>query len=94
MSNTMTGTCSRCHRHTGITIMSKFNTDEICVDCKELEQFHPDYDHASATELAQVQAGNYNYEGVGLPEGYVEWANKQREQADFDDSLTEDEPSN
>lgn len=46
--------------------------------CKELERQHPDYEKASAQELVAVQKGNRNFAGIGLPEGYEEWAKKQK----------------
>jgi hypothetical protein len=50
--------------------MSRFNTDEICLECEQLETQHPDYQKAKDAELAQVKAGNMNFAGVGLSHGY------------------------
>jgi hypothetical protein len=47
--------------------MSLFNTDMCCVDCIETERAHPDFPRARDEELKQLQAGNYNFPGVGLP---------------------------
>lgn len=38
--------------------------------CNEIEKKHPDYEKAKKVELEEVLKGNYNYEGVGLPENY------------------------
>ncbi len=48
--------------------MSKFNKDEICMPCKDKEQAHPDYKRASDVEIEEIKKGNYNFEGIGLPE--------------------------
>lgn len=62
------GICDRCGKPNGnVTIMSKFNTDIICMDCKVEEKNHPDYQRASDAELAECKKGNLNFEGIGLP---------------------------
>jgi hypothetical protein len=48
--------------------MSRFNTDIICTKCEEKEKAHPRYKEAWEAELREVQAGNYNYPGIGKPE--------------------------
>jgi hypothetical protein len=72
-----TGHCARCNRHTGVTIMSKFNQDELCMECKSTETYHPDYQRASDAELEAVKAGDRNFAGIGLPQGYSEWAKRR-----------------
>jgi hypothetical protein len=57
----------RCGCESLASIMSMFNTDEICMACKAKERQHPDYRRAADRELAEVKAGNYNYPGVGKP---------------------------
>ena len=47
-------------------IMSMFNTDCICMKCKEAEQQRPDYKDAVAADHEAIKAGNYNFEGIGL----------------------------
>ena len=47
--------------------MSLFNTDMCCEKCIETERAHPEFPRARAEELKQLQAGNYNYPGIGLP---------------------------
>lgn len=44
-----------------------FNTDQICFDCKDKEQKHPEYEHACKVEAEHVRRGDYNFSGVGLP---------------------------
>jgi hypothetical protein len=48
--------------------MSRFNTDTICLVCEKLERAHPDYIEAARAELEALNAGNYNYPGIGLPD--------------------------
>lgn len=47
-------------------IMSMFNTDCICMECKRKETKHPDYAKARDAEHAEVCKGNYNFKGIGL----------------------------
>jgi nitrate/TMAO reductase-like tetraheme cytochrome c subunit len=47
--------------------MSMFNTEVICLSCKEKERAMPEYKAAQEEELRQVLAGNRNFEGVGFP---------------------------
>ena len=58
--------CVRCGKETTTTIMSMFNTDIICMECKEKERHLPGYEAAREEERRQVLAGNYNFKGVGL----------------------------
>jgi hypothetical protein len=44
-----------------------FNTQEICMDCKDKERQHPKYQEASDAELEQTKQGNYNFKGIGKP---------------------------
>jgi hypothetical protein len=58
-------TCPRCGESTdGKTTMSIFNTDVICIPCKEEEKKDPDYQLAVDTEAAEIRKGNYNYPGI------------------------------
>ena len=60
--------CDRCHKPTnGLTIMSMFNEDVICMSCKEAETKKKEYKAAQEAEIAQVRRGNYNYSGIGYP---------------------------
>ena len=60
-------TCQRCRKECIATIVSMFNTEEICLACKKAERERPDYAAARDAEMNQVRAGNYNYQGIGLP---------------------------
>ena len=60
-----TGICDRCGERTdGVTTMSIFNTDIICMKCEGEERKDPDYKAAKAAEEAEIKKGNYNYGGV------------------------------
>jgi hypothetical protein len=59
--------CERCQKPTNVTIMSMFNTQTICMDCKDSEKKHPKYKEAQQAELEAVKANNYNFQGIGFP---------------------------
>jgi hypothetical protein len=48
--------------------MSRFNTDVICAVCVGKERQHPEYEKACEVEIDEIRKGNYNFEGIGLPE--------------------------
>ena len=59
--------CQRCQKQTnGVTIMSMFNTQVICMDCKKGEKENPRYDEAVEKDIQEIKKGNYNFEGIGL----------------------------
>lgn len=60
--------CERCGKEGLATIMSIFNTDLICLECKEKEKQHPKYEEARAAEEAAVKRGDYNFPGIGKPD--------------------------
>jgi hypothetical protein len=60
------GRCHRCHKETNGHIMSMFNTQLICFDCKDVESKRKDYGEAQDADCKAIKQGNYNYEGVGL----------------------------
>lgn len=59
--------CERCKKQSSITIMSMFNKDTLCMECKEIERNHPDYSTACEAERAEIRQGNYNFMGIGKP---------------------------
>jgi len=71
------GKCQRCFEETSVTSMSIFNTQMCCMDCLDLEKKHPQYSIAETLEIAAVKKGDYNFQGIGLPQGYSAWANEQ-----------------
>lgn len=57
--------CDRCGSSLNSgRIMSMFNTDCICMKCKEDERNHPDYKKSQEKERQEVISGNYNYQGI------------------------------
>ncbi len=60
-------TCERCggSLSDGRTC-SMFNTQTICMTCKEKERQRPDYRQAADAEIAEVRKGNRNFKGIGL----------------------------
>lgn len=58
-------TCDRCGGSLKEgRIMSMYNTDCICIKCKEKEMKQSDYKKASDAEYEEVKRGNYNYKGI------------------------------
>lgn len=49
-------------------IMSMFNEDCICMDCKAKERQRPDYRDALEADRAEIKKGNYNFKGIGYRE--------------------------
>jgi hypothetical protein len=45
-------------------IMSMFNEDCICMDCKDKETKDKDYEKARNREFEEVKKGNYNFKGI------------------------------
>ena len=59
--------CDRCHGDfNGCRTMSMFNTQVICMACKEKEQQRADYRKAVEADHAEIRKGNYNFQGIGL----------------------------
>lgn len=61
------GRCDRCGNETFSTIMSKFNTEMICLKCNQAEKKHPRYGEADQAEINEIKKGNMNFPGIGLP---------------------------
>jgi len=58
-------TCDRCGSSlTGGRIMSMFNTDCLCLDCKQKEKAQEDYQEAVQAELNELNKGNTNFKGI------------------------------
>jgi len=57
--------CQRCYKNTnGVTTMSIFNTDVICLDCCDAEKKDPDYKLACEIEANEWRNGNHNFTGM------------------------------
>jgi len=59
--------CDRCGQPTGVTTMSRFNTEIICPICEDKEKAHPMYSEAHRQELEAVRRGDYHFPGIGKP---------------------------
>ena len=60
-------TCDRCGGSLeGGRIMSMYNTDCICMTCKDKERSRSDYKAAVEADHQQILAGNYNFAGIGM----------------------------
>lgn len=58
--------CERCGAPlTNGRIMSMYNTQVICMECKEAETHMDDYVKAHEEEMKAVRNGNLNFEGIG-----------------------------
>jgi hypothetical protein len=45
-------------------ILSRLNTDCLCMMCSEKEKLDKDYDRAVQAEHEEIKKGNYNYKGL------------------------------
>jgi hypothetical protein len=57
--------CDRCGKASDIHILSMFNLQELCPDCKDAEKLRPDYAVAVAADEAAIKRGDYNFKGIG-----------------------------
>ncbi len=57
--------CDRCHKPTGgVTTMSIFNEDVICMNCKNEEKEDPEYEAACIAEREATLSGDLNFKGA------------------------------
>jgi hypothetical protein len=57
--------CDRCRGSlSGGRTMSMFNTQCICMDCKDKETKRNDYKDAVKADNEEIKKGNYNYKGI------------------------------
>ncbi len=60
--------CERCGKPTnGITIMSYFNTQTICMDCEGKERKHPRCEEARKADEDACRRKDFNFPGIGYP---------------------------
>lgn len=61
--------CDRCGKELGFSrIMSMYNTDVLCMECKNKERHRSDYKKAQDADVAAIKSGNYNFAGIGYKE--------------------------
>ncbi len=59
--------CDRCGKELGTSrIMSMYNNDCLCMECKNKERHRDDYKKAVDADIKAIKNGNYNFEGIGL----------------------------
>ena len=59
--------CDRCGKDLSDgRIMSMYNEDALCMECKRKETQRPDYRDAVEADHAEIRKGNYNFKGIGL----------------------------
>lgn len=58
--------CDRCGAPLTVRIQSMYNSDVLCMACKEAEQKRADYRDAAEADNAEIRKGNYNFKGIGL----------------------------
>ena len=58
--------CDRCGAPLTVRIMSMFNEDVICMECKKKERKRPDYSEAVKADNAAIRRGDRNFPGIGL----------------------------
>lgn len=57
--------CDRCGKSLKDgRIMSMFNKECICMDCKKKECADPEYKKAQDADIAKIRKGNYNFKGI------------------------------
>lgn len=64
-----TGSCQRCYKETNCHTMSMYSEKLICMGCKEKEEKRDDYGKARDADVTAIKAGNYNFSGIGEPNG-------------------------
>ena len=58
--------CDRCGAPLKVRTMSMYNTDVICMACKEKERKRSDYREAVEADNAAIRRGDFNFKGIGL----------------------------
>ena len=62
----LVNSCVRCGKEFkgGAKTLSRMNMDIICVNCKEAERKHPEFDRACRANLRELRRGNYDFKGI------------------------------
>lgn len=59
--------CDRCGKSLKDgRIMSMYNEQTICMECKKKESRRADYSKAVKADHDEIRKGNYNFKGIGL----------------------------
>jgi len=63
----MYNNCQRCGKENPLyTIMSMFNTQIICDECKDKEEKDPMYEKARKADEDAIKNGDFNFKGIGI----------------------------
>ena len=57
--------CDRCGAPLTARIQSMYNSQVICMECKDAERKRVDYRQAVEADNAEIRKGNYNFKGIG-----------------------------
>lgn len=79
--------CDRCGEEGTALTGSYFDTSLICPRCEDVEKAHPKYAEAVTVETEAVKNGDYNFPGIGVPEGLIERCRQARADADATQDL-------
>ena len=58
--------CDRCGAPLTVRILSMYNEDVICMECKKKERQRPDYHEEVEADNAAIRRGDRNFKGIGL----------------------------
>ena len=64
---TFTPKCERCGHEAAEIFGSSFNGERICHVCRYEEKSHPLFEEARRREMEELNRGNFDFEGIGLP---------------------------
>lgn len=57
--------CQRCYNASTGFIMSMYNEQMICAECKDSETKREDYKRAQEADESAIRQGNFNFKGIG-----------------------------
>lgn len=72
--------CRRCNTPADNRMMSFFNRDMLCLECKDDEVGAPNFRLAHLVESGAVIAGNPHFEGIGLADEDIEYLARKRKE--------------
>lgn len=58
--------CARCRKRCGATMMSQYNTQIVCMSCKDAEEIREDYKFAVEAENEAMKRKDFNFKGIGF----------------------------
>lgn len=70
--------CARCGDKLTGWSMSYFDSERVCIYCKDVERNHPQHKEAIRREEQAVRNGNFNFSGIGLPQDVIKLCQEAR----------------